>query len=211
MNNYLSAIASTIVLAAGVLVLVFATDKGQAWTAESARRLAVQRSPIALPPLAVNSTEGTICTLGDVATNPPLVLLELIYTRCPTICQTMGAEFAAVQSRLAVSGHFPNVRLVSISFDPADDLRAMAGYGARYLANPRWWTLGVPVDHSQLDRVRHIIGSIAIPEPSVGFIHNAAIYAIYQGKVVAILDHDDHAGINKVIDRYAGAMQVKVL
>jgi hypothetical protein len=49
------------------------------------------------------------------------------------------------------------------------------------------------------------LGAIVIPVPKLGFIHNTAVYAIYQGKVVAILDHDDREGVNQVIERYSDA------
>lgn len=208
MANHLSILASAIALTAGVAALSVATDGGRAWTAESARRVAIEQNPIAIEPLSLIAFDSPDLTVslqslwGNPIGGSKLVLMEFIYTQCPTVCQVMGAEFAAIQNHLFELEERADVRLLSVSFDPQDDLAAMGAYGKRYAATEKWWTLAIPENRDQLRQLQHQLGSIVIPEPTVGFIHNSAIYAIYQGRVVAILDHDDRQGIKRVISEF---------
>lgn len=213
LSTLISTAASAVALVFGLTALHLGTDNWQAWTAESARRLDVEKKPLSLGPLVLKTEESADDALWGYAEQPQLVLMEFIFTSCPTVCQLMGAEFAALQSRLfdleKESGNGKSieekldVRLLSVSFDPKDDLQAMRQYGERYGASDQWWTLALPENLEQLARTQKQLGSIVIPEPALGFIHNSAVYAIYKGSVVAILDHDDRAGIDNIIDRYA--------
>lgn len=202
MSYCLSVIASFIAIVLGATTLGLATEGWQVWTAESARRLAVQESPVPLPELWLETTGMPFSLTSDSQENSSLILLELIYTRCPTVCQLMGAEFASLQARIMEREEHPRVKLVSLSFDPDDDLRALVEYGERYRASDRWWTLGIPNDQLELETFQKIVGSVVLPEPTVGYIHNAAIYAIHRGSLVAILDHDNATALDKVIDQY---------
>ena len=201
-----SVAASIMVAVAGLMILHMATDGWQAWTAESARRLAVANNPMPLPDLSIEDVNEHIqSTVVSSSDNNTLVLMEFIFTRCPTICQLMGAEFAVLQDTIKSSDSYQNVRLVSVSFDVEDDRHAMISYGARYRADHNYWSLGIPRDRKELKAIMKKLGAIVIPVPKLGFIHNTAVYAIYQGKVVAILDHDDREGVNQVIERYSDA------
>ena len=50
-----------------------------------------------------------------------------------------------------------------------------------------------------LDRALDQLGVVVIPEPSVGFVHNAAFYLVEHSRVVAILDTEDRAGLFEAI------------
>tara|TARA_B100000768_G_scaffold40268_1_gene39216 strand:- start:1541 stop:2164 length:624 start_codon:yes stop_codon:yes gene_type:complete len=201
-----SLIASILALFSGVITLQVATDGWQVWTAESARRLAVVNNPIQLPNLSIKGVNHDLQNLSlSSADDDSLVLMEFIFTRCTTICQLMGAEFAVLQNTLKSSDRYQNVRLVSVSFDIRDDRHTMISYGARYRADDNYWLLGIPQDRDELTAIMKTLGAIVIPVRKLGFIHNAAVYAIHQGKVVAILDHDDREGVNRVIEQYIDA------
>jgi protein SCO1/2 len=63
------------------------------------------------------------------------VAINFVFTSCSTICTPMGATFGKVQSLVGRS----NVRLVSISIDPANDTpQKMARWGARFGAGASW-------------------------------------------------------------------------
>ncbi len=71
------------------------------------------------------------------------VVLTFIYTSCPlpTFCPLMDRHFAAVQPRLAADPALANVRLVTVSFDPATDTPAVLKRHAATLdADPDRWT-----------------------------------------------------------------------
>jgi protein SCO1/2 len=70
------------------------------------------------------------------------VALTFMYTRCPQpdFCPLMDRNFAAVQNEIRKTPGFGDVRLVSVSFDPANDTAAVLKTHARALeADPAVW------------------------------------------------------------------------
>ncbi|MBS0318761.1 MAG: SCO family protein, partial [Proteobacteria bacterium] len=85
-------LASALLAAAGVLALAAATDRFQAFTTETARRLDVRAHPRLLPAIALESDSGTALPL--TAYRGRWLLIDFIYTRCETYCSVLGGEFA---------------------------------------------------------------------------------------------------------------------
>jgi protein SCO1/2 len=70
------------------------------------------------------------------------VALTFMYTRCPQpdFCPLMDRNFAAVQNEIKKTPGLGDVRLVSVSFDPANDTPAVLKAHARTLqADPAVW------------------------------------------------------------------------
>ena len=70
------------------------------------------------------------------------VALTFMYTRCPQpdFCPLMDRNFAALQNEIMKTPDLGDVRLVSVSFDPANDTPAVLKTHARDLkANPAVW------------------------------------------------------------------------
>ena len=70
------------------------------------------------------------------------VALTFMYTRCPQpdFCPLMDRNFAAVQNEIKKTPGLGDVRLVSVSFDPANDTPAVLGMHAKSLqAYPAVW------------------------------------------------------------------------
>lgn len=64
---------------------------------------------------------------------------DFIYTECRETCPTQSLEFAQLQREFAEAA---NLRLVSITVDPAHDTPAvLRRYAERYGAGERWWFL----------------------------------------------------------------------
>ena len=83
----------------------------------------------------------------------PLVL-TFIYTKCPlpTFCPLMDRHFAAMQKPLKEDPATRNVRLVTVSFDPATDTPAVMRAHARTLdADLTRWTF-LTGDRDEIDR-----------------------------------------------------------
>jgi protein SCO1 len=71
------------------------------------------------------------------------VLLTFIYTNCPmpTFCPLMDRNFVAIQNKLKAEKNELNVRLLTVSFDPATDTPAVLKKHAEKLgADTRLWT-----------------------------------------------------------------------
>ena len=71
------------------------------------------------------------------------VVMTFIYTECPmpTFCPLLDRRFAAMQKPLAENAAMKDVRLVSVSFDPATDTPpVLKAHALRLNADPERWT-----------------------------------------------------------------------
>ena len=176
-----------IVLAAGGGALSWATDGFRVVTSGGARQLAVERRPQALPDVPLLDQNGQPFSLAEY--RGKTVLVDFIYTRCPTICGVRGDDFRDV---LTMAHDRAGVALLSISFDPADDDRqALQQYAARYDAIAPHWRVAAPASKDGLDTLLHEFGVVVIPDGFGGFIHSSAVYLVDRsGRLARILDAD---------------------
>ncbi len=199
-----AALASAAVLLAGSAALGWGTDGWSVWTAESARRAAVLADPRPLPDHPLRDSRGGTLSLADPGR--PLAVVGLIYTRCPAVCVAMGAHFRLLQDELAEAGLLGEVQLLSVSFDPAnDDGPALAAYLRRFGAVEPDWRAARFEEDGALRAVLERLEVIVIPEPVMGFAHNAAYYLVQDGRVVAVFDVEDRPGLFEAIRARAGA------
>jgi protein SCO1/2 len=199
-----TAIAATFVCAAGLAVAHAATDGFAAFTLESARRLHALRSPLPVPDLALDLADGGRARLSALPGR--VLLVDFIYTRCPTLCTTLGSAYARLQQRLAAQIAAGDVRLVSVSFDPErDGPAALLGYRARYSRDAAGWVVGRPERADELPRWLEAFGVVVIPDGLGGFAHNAATHVVGPDRtLVAILDPEDIDGIVKTVQALVG-------
>jgi protein SCO1/2 len=193
-------LASLAVIAAGGVVLWQATDGFAALTAERARRVEVLRDMPVVPTFRVETMAGERLSLptGDGRA----MVVEFIYTHCPSICQSAGAKLAQLRDRLAIGPLAARARLVSLSFDPARDTpERMAEYGHWHGADGRLWTVARPAE-SDLGALLKAYGITVIPDRAGGFTHNAALHVVSpDGRLLAILDQDDIDGAEDAIEK----------
>jgi protein SCO1 len=177
------------VLVAGLGAVSWATDGFRVVTSEGARRLAVERNPRAVPNVPLLDQDGRPFSLADYRGR--IVLVDFIYTRCPTICGVLGDDFHNVLALARGPAH-ADIDLLSISFDPAnDDLQALQQYAARYAATASHWRIAMPVSQVGLNTLLHAFGVVVIPDGIGGFVHSDAVYIIdRRGQLARILDID---------------------
>ncbi len=192
-----------LVLAAGIAALYWGTDGFRVVTSEGARELAVERSPRAVPDVALFDQNGHAFTLADYRGHT--VLVDFIYTRCPTICSVNGDDFQRVLTRLQKNTGDRKIDLLSISFDPANDgLPALQLYGDRFGAEAPRWRIAVPADRHGLAALLKTFGVVVIPDGWGGFVHNSAVYLVdAQGRLVRILDPDASEQLAVATERVA--------
>jgi protein SCO1 len=181
-----------LVVAVGLAALSSETHGFRVITTEGARRLAVENHPPTIPDVALIDQNGTRFSL-DVYRGRVL-LVDFIYTDCPTICGVLGSNLAQVVDLLSREGGvLQHVNLLSISFDPArDGPRELSAYGARFGAIPPRWRVAVPATAEGLRTLLKTFGVVIIPDGFGGFTHNGGIYLIdRQGRLVRILDPDE--------------------
>ncbi|QKT02340.1 SCO family protein [Ectothiorhodospiraceae bacterium 2226] len=197
-----TALAALLILAAGVPALWGATDGLRAFTAEEARRLAVREAPRPLPPLALQGREGADWALTDWAGRT--VVVNFIYTRCPTVCNDLGDAMQRLQARLEDDGPGRlggKVMLLSISFDPYRDTpRMLTGYAERFGAGPHW-QVARPREAAELPAVLRAFGITVIPDGYGGYEHNAALHVVDRaGRLAYITDLEDVDGVVRVLE-----------
>ena len=177
------------VLTAGIGALSWAIDGFRVVTSEGARRLTVERSALPLPDVEMIDQNGHPFSLADY--RGKTVLVDFIYTRCPTICGVLGDDFRNVLD-MVHSGTADDVDLLSISFDPEhDDRAALQLYGERYGAAAPRWRVAAPADRHGLATLLSSFGTVVIPDAIGGFMHSSAVYLIDPRRRLArILDPD---------------------
>lgn len=165
----------------------------QVWTAEGARRLGVAEQPVPTP-LATLAGPGVTGTELPAWLSGPgrATIVDFVYTRCPTVCTTLGSGFQQLQQGLATTPA-SGVRLLSVSFDPLhDDESSLRRYALQWRADPSTWTLATVPDIVQLQRLLKAFQVVVIDDGRGGFEHNAALLVIdARGQLVRIFDDAD--------------------
>ncbi len=184
-------LASLALVLAGGAALGAATDGFRAFTTETARRIAVRDHPVAVPAVALQSQSGARLRFADF--RGQWLLVDFIYTRCPTVCLALGGDFAQLQRLLAGPIATGRVRLLSISFDPAHDSPAqLAAYQQRFGDLGQGWLAARPLSADALLQLKRTFGITVIPDPYGGYTHNTAIHVVDpRGRLVEILDSGD--------------------
>ncbi len=121
------------------------------------------------------------------------VALTFIYTRCPLpeFCPLMDRNFAAVQKTLASTPALADVRLITMTLDPAFDTPAvLKSYSGRLKADPKVWSfltgdpaeittfgsqLGIYVEHnpqSAIDITHNLRTVVIDPDGRLVKVHN---------------------------------------
>lgn len=177
-------------LSTGIAALYCETDGFRVVTSAGARQLQVERAPQSLPDARLVDQDGTPFTLG--AYRGRALLVDFIYTRCPTICGQLGDDFAHVLRLMKARRPGAPIDLLSISFDPQnDDRQALRLYGERFGAKAPHWRIAAPRDAQELAGLLRSFGVTVIPDGMGGFIHNDAVYVIdAHGRLAGILDPD---------------------
>lgn len=174
----------------GLMALWWGTDGLTAITAETARRLDVKRHPRSLPVVMLEDHNGIVTSFADFSDK--VVLLDFVYTRCPTLCIALGSAFEQMRKRIVGSPLEGHVVLLTISFDPEHDgLSELADYAGRYGGTDAiWHVMRTP----SLQDTRNLLRAakvIVVPDEFGGFVHNAAILVVdANGRLVRILDSD---------------------
>lgn len=168
------------------------TDGLQHWTFESQRRARAEAGQLVAPPVLLRDAAGQAHSWPAGGT-APVTVVDFIYTRCPSVCQSLGSTFEQLQAQLAREAQ-PGVRLLSISFDVAhDDAAALAAHARRHRADAAQWQLLVPASAAERDRLLRALGVVVIGDGAGGYVHNASLHVIdAAGRVHAI--HDATAG-----------------
>jgi len=104
--------------------------------ASASYRRSLQDYP--LPALTLRGMDDRPHTLEAVLAGDGPVVVNFIFTTCPTICPVLSATFASFQRGL-IAEELSEIRMVSISIDPEHDTPArLREYATTFDAGPGW-------------------------------------------------------------------------
>lgn len=90
-----------------------------------------------LPDVTLVDMTGASVSLASVLNHRGPVLLQFIFTTCPTICPVMSATIATAQDKLRPK--LKALRIISITIDPEHDTPArLREYAREFKAGPQW-------------------------------------------------------------------------
>ena len=163
-----TALLACLLALTGYASAAWLTHDFQVWTAEGARRLDVAQQPVAVPPVTVEGPGTTARPLPALlAQGGGVTLVDFIYTRCQTVCLSLGSSFQQLQTALQADralGADSGVRLLSISFDGAHDTPVVLQAYARTLqADPVVWKWVRLPDAGQQQLLLQRLGVVVVP------------------------------------------------
>src|SRR5262245_24655049 len=94
--------ACGLLVAGFVAAAVPLTGGFETWTFEALRRERVAQERLHAPPLVLRDAQGQVRRTFDGQSHG-VTLVDFIYTRCPTVCQSAGAEYLRMQQALQAS------------------------------------------------------------------------------------------------------------
>lgn len=161
-------------------------------TSDQARQRALAASPRELPSIPLVDSHGWLTDLRDITGERRFTVVALVYTQCTSLCLLTASSEAYLQARLREAGLLSQVRLVTISFDPARDTpEVLARYAGRVKADADAWTIATVADPADLERLLDIFGVVVIPDIGGEYTHNGALFLVDQrGRLFDALDPD---------------------
>jgi len=89
------------------------------------------------PDVTLVGMDGAKTALASALKQDGPVMLQFIFTTCPTICPVMASTFSAAQDKLG--DDVGRVRLISITIDPEHDTpERLRDYARKFRAGPQW-------------------------------------------------------------------------
>lgn len=196
-----TAIASALLAALGMAALHAATDGLQAFTYDSARQLRALRSAQPLPTdLVLELHDGSVRTLGQW--REPVLVVDFVYTRCRSVCLSLGALQAQLRAQLANEIARGDVRLLSVSLDPVhDDPARLAAHRGRFAQEAEGWDLGRPPDAQALARWLEAFGVVLLTDREGELVHNATLALVGPERRIRTFLSPEAAALASVLAR----------
>jgi protein SCO1/2 len=90
-----------------------------------------------LPDAPLVGMDGLKTSLSSALKHDGPIMLQFIFTTCPTICPVMSSTFSAAQAKLGED--LGKVRMISISIDPEHDTpERLREYARKFRAGQQW-------------------------------------------------------------------------
>ena len=147
----------------------------QIFTSETWRRAEIANAPRHLPDTWLEDERGQTFNLRSLCGQ--VMVLDFIYTRCPSVCKSLGVTSSQLAQRFTQAEQA--VAVISISFDPLQDTpEHLRAFKAQMEPHPSAWRLARPLRPTELDRLLATAGVVVIPDGMQGYDHNAALHIV---------------------------------
>lgn len=160
------------------------------FTSESWRRAAVAATPRPLPPIDLQDEAGRWLRLDNLCGR--VLVIDFIYTQCPTVCRALGVSSSQLAQRLKATPGLEDAVVLSVSFDPQRDTpERLRAFKQAMEPAPSPWRLARPTDMAARQRLLDVFGLVVIADGMGGYEHNAALHLVdRQCRLARVLDAD---------------------
>jgi protein SCO1 len=184
--------ATLIILFFGIWLFMGATLQGQAFTTEALRQAELNEHPKKIPSLVLINADQQPIALAQLSNDHRIYIVDFMYTRCQTVCLSLGSVFQNLQAKILAQGLEKKIGLVSISFDPKnDDAQALQRYEKRMQMQTDVWQAYSLQNPNQRDLLLNSFGIMVIPAPLDEYEHNAALHVLKNNTLYRIFPLDD--------------------
>ena len=166
------------------------------FTLESERKSQLFLSKPSISLQLINASGQRISLANLAKQHNKILVTEFIYTRCKTLCLTLGDYFQQAQTHIKAQSLQNKIHLLSISFDvTADNPQRLKRYQSRMKMDDQIWSIATMVSNADLAMAKRQLGLVVLADSTSEFVHNSAFLVISpQGKLLGIYDDDDIQG-----------------
>jgi protein SCO1/2 len=185
-----TALACVLLALGGWAAARWLTYDFQVWTDEGARRLEVALNPVPAPPVTLQGPAlPAPAAMPAVLGSGGVTIADFFYTRCETVCLSLGSSFQQLQAALQAEPA-SGVRLLSISFDGAyDNPKVLQAYAGQLGADAATWRFASVPNPAEQALLLRRLGVVVIPNGLGDFEHNAALLVFdTRGRMVRVFD-----------------------
>ena len=169
-----------------------------AFTSETWRRSEIASTPRDLPDVLLEDERGQTFPLRSLCGQ--VMVLDFIYTRCPTVCKALGATSSQLAQRFTQAGQA--VTVMSVSFDPQyDHPQDLAAFKQSMEAQASTWRLARPLHGTERDQLLATAGVVVIPDGMQGYDHNAALHIVDKHcRITHLIDLEDITHAQRIVE-----------
>lgn len=198
-TNWYECCVIAVVIIGFIFLVAHVTHNARVFTFEEARHIDAAAHRLKAPEVELQASDGRqqvfwSAAEGQTQKRPTIYLVDFVFTRCQTVCVSLGTAFQRLQRKIKDENQIDHIHLISISFDVArDNPPQLKDYADRFGADSSIWTVAVPSTAESLKRLTRELGIVVIPDLLEGFTHNAAIHVIDgAGQVLGIYDYQNY-------------------
>lgn len=188
-----SMVASLAVALAAFVAFHGVTHGFSAVTSDGVRRADMAKNPRALPPIRLTDSTGAELSLAEYgAGSERVTFVALQYVRCRSVCLTSASAQSWLHNQIRDRSLEQDVKLLTLSFDPANDTpEVLADHARRLKADTTLWRFATVSRSEELDRMLDLFDIVVLPDGLGGYSHNAALFLIdHTGRLSRAYDID---------------------